>query len=303
MEIVYSFIIPHKNVPHLLKRCLDSIPERPDIETIIVDDNSDLSTIGECDFPGTNRLNTKIIFLDHSRSKGAGRARNEGLKVAVGRWILFADADDFFTDKLPALLDKYKDDEVHDIVYLNSQIVNDRKEYLSGPFSNYFERYKLGREHAEEVLRYYMWTPWSRMVKKRIIDDHNIVFDEIPVANDRVFSLNCSKYANTINVEYSIIYNYYKPETGSITDKYAMKTSNVLSRLNTQQKVNQLYREVHFPYLGSFSVQFLSYLRMVENKKELCSVFYKFIRENKICLLSDLRNLCRRQVAKLRGVI
>ena len=37
--INYSIIIPHKNSAILLKRCLDSIPQRNDIEIIVVDDN------------------------------------------------------------------------------------------------------------------------------------------------------------------------------------------------------------------------------------------------------------------------
>ena len=40
IEINYSFIIPHRNVPHLLQRCIDSIPKRDDIQIIIVDDCS-----------------------------------------------------------------------------------------------------------------------------------------------------------------------------------------------------------------------------------------------------------------------
>ena len=37
--INYSIIIPHKNIPDLLQRCLDSIPRREDVQ-IIDDDNS-----------------------------------------------------------------------------------------------------------------------------------------------------------------------------------------------------------------------------------------------------------------------
>ena len=37
----YSFIIPHKNCPELLWRCIQSIPERADVQIIVVDDNSD----------------------------------------------------------------------------------------------------------------------------------------------------------------------------------------------------------------------------------------------------------------------
>ena len=40
-SINYSIIIPHKNIPELLVRCLNSIPEREDIQVIVVDDCSD----------------------------------------------------------------------------------------------------------------------------------------------------------------------------------------------------------------------------------------------------------------------
>lgn len=40
MQINYSIIIPHYGIPELLGRCLRSIPERDDIQVIVVDDNS-----------------------------------------------------------------------------------------------------------------------------------------------------------------------------------------------------------------------------------------------------------------------
>ena len=39
-ETCFSIIIPHKNIPSLLQRCLDSIPKRDDVQIIVVDDNS-----------------------------------------------------------------------------------------------------------------------------------------------------------------------------------------------------------------------------------------------------------------------
>ena len=39
-DITYTFIIPHHNCPELLDRCLTSIPQRDDIQVIVVDDNS-----------------------------------------------------------------------------------------------------------------------------------------------------------------------------------------------------------------------------------------------------------------------
>ena len=37
--VLYSIIIPTKNIPNLLHRCLNSIPTREDIQVIVVDDN------------------------------------------------------------------------------------------------------------------------------------------------------------------------------------------------------------------------------------------------------------------------
>ena len=48
----YSIIIPHKNIPQLLKRCLDSIPQRDDVQIIVVDDNSSSDIVDFANFPG-----------------------------------------------------------------------------------------------------------------------------------------------------------------------------------------------------------------------------------------------------------
>lgn len=41
MPYHFTLIIPHKNVPDLLQRCIKSLPERNDMQVVIVDDNSD----------------------------------------------------------------------------------------------------------------------------------------------------------------------------------------------------------------------------------------------------------------------
>ena len=66
----YSIIIPHKNTPDLLKRCINSIPVRKDLEIIIVDDNSSEKFVDFDNFPGLHRENTTVIF--NKEGKGAG---------------------------------------------------------------------------------------------------------------------------------------------------------------------------------------------------------------------------------------
>ena len=88
--INYSFIIPHKNSVKLLNRCLDSIPQREDIEIIVVDDNSDEKPIV--------KRTVEVVYLTYKESNGAGKARNIGITKAKGRWLLFADCDDYYVN-------------------------------------------------------------------------------------------------------------------------------------------------------------------------------------------------------------
>ena len=59
-----SIIIPHRNIPLLLERCIQSIPVSTNMEVIIVDDNSDDNKVNFTRFPGKNRSDTKIIFTN-----------------------------------------------------------------------------------------------------------------------------------------------------------------------------------------------------------------------------------------------
>lgn len=113
-QYTYSIIIPHKNIPDLLQRCLDSIPQRDDVQVIIGDDNSDSEKVDFKNFPGMNQPNTEVYF--DKTGRGAGRARNVGIEHAKGKWMIFSDADDIFTKGFGEILEKLKE-ENSDIVY------------------------------------------------------------------------------------------------------------------------------------------------------------------------------------------
>lgn len=253
----YSIIIPHKNVPMLLERLLASIPIRNDTEIIIVDDHSDSEDIDFDSFPGIHRPNTKVVFLKEGK-RGAGYARNIGISKAVGKWLLFADADDFYTDQLNNLLDKFKDDDYTDIVYLNAQIYCEKDGTTHSMYLNkYFDRYKQKKFYAEKVLRFNVWTPWTRMVKRDLVYSHNIKYEEIPVGNDKMFCLKCSQYAKHIDIHKDIVYNYYMSKNGSITFGYSQIKDNFRSGLELKFRVNQLYSEVGFAFKQSYLYPYL----------------------------------------------
>ena len=201
MKKDFSIIIPHKNIPKLLQRSLDSIPQRDDLEVIVVDDNSDPTIVDFNNFPGKDRPDTTVIF-DKS-GKGAGRARNIGLEHAKGKWLLFLDADDFFNYCIRDILDDYKDSEA-DIIFFDSNSINSDT-YQRGNRGAYthtmIDLYDKDKEQGEFQLRYYLGVPWSKIVRHSIVKDNKILFDETPINNDTTFSYKIGLAAKTIAVD------------------------------------------------------------------------------------------------------
>lgn len=197
MNLNFSFIIPHKNNPQLLKRCLDSIPKREDVEIIVVDDNSN-----EIHKATLNELDVNVIYLDDLSSKGAGRARNIGLKNAKGKWLFFIDADDSFDDCISVFLDdllKIKEN----VVYYNYSIVKNDTRIPS-------KSTKIEREHDVDRLKYKITAPWNKVVKRQFVIDNNILFEECPAGNDIMYSFQVAYYSKeNFKIIDKSVYNYY----------------------------------------------------------------------------------------------
>ena len=92
-DILFSIIVPVYNVEPYLKRCLDSIVNQtyPNIEIILVNDGSTDNSAKICE--EYLELDSRII-LKHQANAGLSEARNTGLKIASGDYIIFVDSDD-----------------------------------------------------------------------------------------------------------------------------------------------------------------------------------------------------------------
>ena len=83
----------------MLLRCLGSIPIREDVQVIVADDNSDITEVDDVNLFSLPEKYPHVEFIwgkNENGRKGAGYARNLGLEKAKGKWLVFADADDFF---------------------------------------------------------------------------------------------------------------------------------------------------------------------------------------------------------------
>ncbi len=192
-RFTYSIIIPHKNIPDLLQRCLDSIPRRADVQVIVVDDNSDPATVDFHKLQGLSEEGVTAI-LDKT-SRGAGHARNVGLESAQGKWMLFADADDFFAEGFLDVLDRYKDRE-EDVIYFTAESVDN--ETLQPIASRTIEATQMVRENNTNGLRYHHHVPWSKMVRASLIAENHLRFEEVEVSNDQRFSILIGLFAGEV---------------------------------------------------------------------------------------------------------
>ena len=205
-NITYTFIIPHKNSPDFLQRCVNSIPRRNDIQIIVVDDNSSIDVV---DWNSFKFADERCIELVHTKGcKSAGAVRNEGLKYVKGKWILFADCDDFFNGGLLVAMDQYKDSGL-DVLFFNVDCVDGETGKLSNVYRGYQELVS-GYENDKSLLEKirYAKPPWTKMVNKKFIDHYSIQFEDVLLGNDIWYSYQVGYFAKEVEVLDKCLYVY-----------------------------------------------------------------------------------------------
>lgn len=240
---LYSIIIPHKNSIDLLSVLLSSIPDTPDYEVLIVDDNSDVACLAKLHCMSFN-ANVRIFY--NTKSGGAGKARNIGLRHAIGEWILFADADDFFVGNMPSILTLCKDSDA-DIVYFYVDSI-----YLDTMQTAYrHERYiQLIDDYLEspsangDKLRFYFTPPWGKLYRRSLLVEHQFFFEEILTGNDMMFSLQTAWAARKIEAYRKILYTVTVSQ-GSLTT--TMSRPHFESRFQAVLRCNDFLRTIGKP--------------------------------------------------------
>lgn len=94
-----SVIVPAYNVENLISRCLDSLVNQtyPNYEVIVVNDGSTDGTLGICESYSEAYQCVRVIDKDNG---GQSSARNAGLDIAEGDYIMFCDSDDFVSVRI-----------------------------------------------------------------------------------------------------------------------------------------------------------------------------------------------------------
>lgn len=99
MNYKVSIIIPVHNVENYLEQCLESVVNQTigneNLQIIMVDDHSSDSSFNIMNKYSDKYDNFISVTLPEGKT-GAGVARNEGMRKAIGKYIMFSDSDDFF---------------------------------------------------------------------------------------------------------------------------------------------------------------------------------------------------------------
>lgn len=207
--IKYSIIIPHYDDTERLVRLLRTIPVwRNDVEVIVVDDCSpdrDSVNLIRFDWP-------KVRWVFASENRGAGAARNIGLKNASGLYVIFADSDDEFLSDAFDVFDRNVGTE--DLVYFLAEAVQE----ADGNRSNRAEHMNaLCRAYAESPsqarlirLKVGHVNPVAKLYARSFIENLNLQFEETRFGNDVAFNVMAAVQARKVSVILVPVYRIYR---------------------------------------------------------------------------------------------
>lgn len=231
-----SIIIPHRNRSEMLEKILLSIPQNKSLQIIIIDNYSDSSHLNVI---AKLKNNYNFEFYHNDRINSAGLCRNIGLEKAKGKWILFADDDDYFLEGFYNKISKYFNSN-NDVVffsptskYLNTNKIANRHLPFQRMINNYIDQ----KDKKSELMLKYNFIPvWSKMINKFFLDKYNFKFEEAEnTCGDIMFSTKIGFFLKNFDLSKENIYciNKWQGSTTSILDEdwFDMRVKTRINRI------------------------------------------------------------------------
>lgn len=210
---IISIIIAAYNAASFISRLLESIPNSSFLEIIVVNDGSSDST---AEIVSRMALADRKIRLVNQKNAGVSAARNHGIREAKGKWLMFADADDWYDDEHLKMLVKHLGniDAGIDIVTFGVKHVFPQK-VVEHPVS---EQILTTRDFLQEGL--FVEASWNYAFRHDIIEKYQIRFPEgIINTEDQNFNLKAIVSSGKIASFNLVVYNYNKTNDSSASSK------------------------------------------------------------------------------------
>ena len=238
---LFSIIIPIYNTSKYLDECLSSVVNQKfdDYEVILIDDGSADDSADIC-YRYKKEYNN-IIFISKP-NEGQSVARNIGIHLAKGKYLIFLDSDDYWNnDKVLSDLEMIYQESNPDIIMTPlasiypDKILYHSPEYrnMQGNFHEDFQ-YLLNKE-------IYLGFPVTKIIKKDIIKNNNLYFIKKRIYEDILWSFNLVRHIKTYSI-YPKIYYMYRRNHDNSTTRYV----SVINQQNLFMNFIDIYKELSF---------------------------------------------------------
>lgn len=239
-----SIIVPVYNTAQYLRKCIDSIISQTykNFELILVDDGSTDRSPQICDDYAKQDKRVKVI---HKKNGGLSDARNIGIDISLGQYIVFIDSDDWILPNMIEELYKKSIEYDADMVISNYLCVNE-----SGDDEGYYKLYTdfmiiSGREAISKLYdsnKVYYIIMCAKLFKRKLFDNLRFTFGTV---NEDEFLIH-----HILNLCNKIVclperYYFYYQRSNSIM--HTNDISDVFRRIKIQ------YERLIFVYENNFS--------------------------------------------------
>lgn len=252
-----SVIVPVYNVEDYLAECLESILSQgfDSMEIICIEDGSSddsfkiLETFAQ--------KYSQIRIIKHDTNKGPSAARNAGLKIATGKYILFVDSDDILAENALNVLYKEAEQKNVDVVYFDIEkfcdSVPDHEERCKTIWKGFDEIY-TGREFFCKAMENneYRCDTCRQLIKRDLLLNRGIYFLEGILHEDILFSFYVVMEARRISALGEKLYFYRKGHTSITKTKNNIRAQSmfvILGEIFSYWKTQDFTDEESF-YIG-----------------------------------------------------
>lgn len=230
MNIKVSTIIIAYNIEKYIEKCLDSLINQTfkDLEIIVVNDGSTDSTLEKIE--KFKRIDNRIILLNQD-NKGPMEARESGLKVARGEYVLFVDGDDWLDIKAIETLYKITQKDNYDIINYGYWMAFEDNNLVEGWRLNIGEEL-LENEFLENLLKGKITNSiWCKFIRRKFIIDNNVLFPKnISYGEDLAFLISLSVHKPKVYITNECVYYYYQ-RSDSLTNRVSSKILDITNSI------------------------------------------------------------------------
>lgn len=224
-----SVIIPVYKVEIYLDKCVQSVIDQTykDLEIILVDDGSPDRCPQMCD---KWKQKDKRIRAIHQKNRGLSGARNTGIREAKGEWLYFLDSDDWIIPECIELMIKLVDGH-SDVELVQGGVLSNDKNYakwLSIENKQNVPDYSPNRDWVNLMLlrqEILVVTAWNKLIRRDIVLDNELYFEEGALNEDEMWSFLLSKYVTSVAICKKNTYYYNIRENSIIQNQKKVRAN------------------------------------------------------------------------------